>query len=67
MEDFKQRLLAEEKDLADKVAKLQNFIDDTNSNFRFIKSNIQDLMKTQLSDMQGYLWCLSERINLLDI
>ena len=62
MEDYLKRMLVEQKELKEKVAKLEMFID--SYKFRSLTQDNQKLLKKQLSYMLGYLNTLTERIVL---
>lgn len=63
MSDFKERLLTEKKELADKISKLQLFI--VSPNFDKIDIGQQDLLNKQLPAMQEYCDIVTERIELI--
>ena len=62
MEDYLQRMLDEQKELKERVAKMQMFID--SYKFRSLTQDNQKLLRKQLSYMMGYLNTLTERIVL---
>lgn len=63
MEDFKERLLIEKRELASKVVKLSDFV--TGEQFAELELRQQELLSEQLVHMQGYLHILTDRIELL--
>lgn len=63
MSDFMTRLLAEQTQLNERIAKLRGFLG--GSNFKNIDPLQQDLLKKQLDVMCDYENILIKRINLL--
>jgi hypothetical protein len=63
MEEFKQRLINEDKELTEKTVKLAIFIH--SEKFNAIDDVQQALLKAQHSAMVSYSTCLTERIKRL--
>ena len=63
MEDFKSRLVVEEKDLNSKVEKLSSFME--SDRYRGLSHIDQMYLKHQLVDMRGYLSTLRLRMKRL--
>ena len=63
MSTFLERLITEEAELMDKIAKLNAFIN--GNNFKTIDPMQQTLLKIQVNAMHTYSQCLIERIELL--
>lgn len=63
MNTFLERLLTEEAELQDKIAKLITFLN--GENFKMIDPAQQKLLKIQVNAMKTYNQCLIERIDLL--
>lgn len=64
MEDFKARLLDEQNELSERLAKLGTFANE-NPKFRELSEEVQGLMIRQMRGMETYLENLEKRIVLL--
>lgn len=66
MEQFVKRMKDEEQLLSAKIKRLSDFINDTSSQSKFksLSKEEQELDKKQLEFMKGYHSCLQERIKL---
>jgi hypothetical protein len=66
MEQYVKRMLDEEEALKGKIKRLSQFINDTSSQSKFkeLSKEEQELDKKQLEFMKGYLSCLQERIKI---
>ena len=60
MSDFKTRLETEQKELVEKIGKLEEFL--TNGNTEVVTKDQLTLLKIQLKAMDTYNTCLVERI-----
>lgn len=66
MEQYVKRMLDEEEALKGKIKRLSQFINDTSSQSKFkeLSKEEQELDKKQLEFMEGYLSCLQKRIKI---
>ena len=64
MSDFKQRVIEEQKELQDKINKLEFLINDSNKFFDVVESTMERLrLMDQLTYMRKYNRVLKERID----
>ena len=63
MDDFKERLRIEFKELYNKINKLDDFINSEQINN--VDENQRPLLSVQLSSMRTYLQCIGSRLQLL--
>ena len=66
MEEYQKRVIEEQKELQDKIIKLDGFINHNDEKFIMLDKHNQDLLKIQLYAMRTYYQCLLARIKLFD-
>ena len=65
MSDFKERLIAEQKDLNEKILKATQFAFGFGTQFQQMPADYQDDLIDQITHMVGYSKVLNSRINKL--